>query len=371
MEVIATADWHLGKMQYSLLRREEDFYKSAKSIVNNIKDESIIFNAGDIFDTNKPKLSAISVVKDINNILLQKKSVMFYIEGNHDRIRLINNFSKYKSWLSFLNDEKNEYGIKLLEDGNPCIYKNFYIVGFNEQPKSELIKKLNIFVANHSNFDTDKIKVLLLHHSCSNFTNFCFEDSLMVDEIPNLDFWDYVIIGDTHVHSYIRHNNTKILSPGPIEVVSSSEIGDKKVFVIETKDSFKEKILNTRKCYKINIPGNEIPLETLEFIKEISKENPLIYINVNPNIIGLSNIYNILDLNKAVLRINFVKNNLEKDTQRLNINNDDSIMTLDQFKDFYFKYNSNKLDLHIKDAVNQITASSLSNVKEILNDYLT
>ena len=64
---LATADWHLGIRPYSLLRRELDFYKSAKQIIESLKSDSIIFNAGDIFDTARPKFEAIRCLKDIHD----------------------------------------------------------------------------------------------------------------------------------------------------------------------------------------------------------------------------------------------------------------------------------------------------------------
>lgn len=380
--IVATADWHLGKRQYGLSRREKDFYKAAKKLILSIPSKSIVFNAGDIFDTASPKFEAIKTLKEINDILIKNKSVMYYIEGNHDRApNLKDNSSDFKHWTNlfeYKDESGNALGIVKLNDGIP-IYntdENFVVVGFKEQPKQNLIDALTNY--DYSAIDSKLLpnmrKVLLLHMSCKEFCSFAKDTTLSIKEIPNIKFWDFIIIGDTHIFDREINKDTYILSPGSIEMVSSSEPIDKYAWVLNLKDKGLDNItVATRPTYQFFIrDGNEITDDLVTSIKDIASENPLIYLEVPDDVIGLNRIYKYLNLDQAILRIKFIKTNKTK-THGIEIVDDDTeeVMSLDTFKENYLKANPLTLDDFTKKALEDISRKEAdADVSQIIDSII-
>jgi DNA repair exonuclease SbcCD nuclease subunit len=349
---VITADWHLGKRQYSLYRREQDFYIAAKNLIESLEEDSIIFNAGDIFDVAKPKFEAIKVLKEIDENLKAKNSVMFYIEGNHDRAPLTNDTSGLEHWTDLFKSQEGVFkGVYHLKNGQPIVYKNYQIIAFCEQPKEDLITALNNLQYTELNKNKDKTNILMLHMSCKEFASFCSDKTLEFKDIPNIDFWDYIIIGDTHVHSVkqITKSNNKdvvnILSPGSIEMVSSSEDPEKKVFILEN-NQLTSKPIKTRLCKKVVLSEDIIADDVIEELKTIKDKHPLLYLEVPSTIIGLSRIMNIFNLDQAIIRTKFFKIKEDK-LYKVDYESSDEVMSLNDFFNKYFK-EKNQITLNTK-----------------------
>lgn len=365
-KLIATADWHLGKRQYSLYRREQDFYIAAKKMIESLEEGSIVLNAGDIFDTNRPKFEAIKVLYEINDILIKAKAKMFYIEGNHDRSPIKDEEPGVKHWAGVLNQDDCEYGLKHIKSGKFYnIDEDKVLMGFCEQPKLELIEKLSNI--DYSFKDEKKMYVLMLHMSCKEFASFSSESILSLNEIPNLDFWDYIIIGDTHVHKAIQINNTCIMSPGSIEMVSSSEDENKFIYEIIDKQNYMSKRIKTRPCYKFTIDNREITSEFVDKIKSISDQHPLVYLNVPVDIIGLNRIMECFNLDQAIVRIKFKKLVEEITNKEVNVDTDE-ILGLKDFMHLYIDSMSTHglFDTEQLDYIQQLSTTEDIDVKEIL-----
>ena len=361
--LIATADWHLGIRPYSLLRREIDFYKSAKQIIESLENDSIICNAGDIFDTAKPKFEAIKCLKEINDKLVSKNCTMFYIEGNHDKINLLDS-SGLGHWTDIFNREDG-LGIYYLKSGETKIVNNLEITGIGYRSKEDIIEVLK----NLSYKDSNNKKILMLHISCADFTKFYMENSFSIKDIPNLNYWDYIIIGDTHVHKKIQINNTNVLSPGPIEMISSAEDTKKFLYRIQESDIIDIPVI-TRPCYKFIINEENITDSILNQLRKIVKENPLLFIESNKTLTGLNNIYSMFDLDKAIIRFKFYKDNLvNKDNAYNTIEKEDKILDLSSFIDFYLdKINLNNKD--IVEVLKQLSKKNEIDVKEALDKII-
>lgn len=361
--LIATADWHLGIRPYSLLRREIDFYKAAKKIIESLENDSIICNAGDIFDTTKPKFEAIKCLKEINDTLVLKNCTMFYIEGNHDKINLLDD-SGLGHWTDIFN-RKDGLGIYYLKSGETKIINNLEITGVGYKQKEDVIEVLKNLPYKSSN----NKKLLMLHISCADFTKFYMENSFSINDIPNLNYWDYIIIGDTHVHKKVKINNTTILSPGPIEMISSAEDTKKFLYEIQDTDIIDIPVI-TRPCYKFIIKEKNITDDVIKQLREISKENPLVFIESDKTLIGLNSVYSIFDLDNAVIRFKFYKDNsMDIDSKINDFMKEDKILSLSDFTEFYlnktnFKNNSiveilkqlsRKEEVDIKEALDKLT----------------
>lgn len=357
---LATADWHLGIRPYSLLRRELDFYKSAKQIIGSLKNDSIIFNAGDIFDTARPKFEAVRCLKDIHDELIKKNSTMFYIEGNHDIVDVYDKANGLKHLTNIFNREDN-LGINYLETGKAKIFNSMYIMGIKYMPKLELINTL----ANLDYPINSYKKVLMLHVSCKEFTNFYLESSLSINEIPNLNYWDYIIIGDTHVHKYIKKDNTLIMSPGSIEMVSSSEDPNKFLYEISGYD-INDVPIKTRPCYKFIINEEVVSDNDMATMRKIATENPLVFIEASPNTLGINNIYSLFNLDQAVLRLKITKDKKDKFSNFDNIEDKEEILSLNDFIAKVLERNINNLSDQVIECLKNLSKNEEIDTKEIL-----
>lgn len=328
-KIYATADWHLSKRQYGIGYRETDFYNSALNIINNIIEQnSIILNAGDILDSNTPKSKALDTLFDINNTLKNKQCTLLYIEGNHDRTN--------PAWMDLLKyANNNDYGIKLLKDAEWFETKDANIIAFKEQPKSDLIENLN-----RINFlSNNKKNILMLHISCSDFTNITFgQNSLNIEQdISNLDKFDYIVIGDTHIHArkdFIKNQkHITALSPGSIEICSSTEDIDKFIYQIDLDKNIVDEVkLKTRKCFKYTITSNQ---QFDEFIKDLIakiNEDPIYYIKIDPIILDMSRVDAIIKDKNVIVKYTLLntKNVYVSELEMDNVDNDE-ILDIKQF----------------------------------------
>lgn len=359
--IYCTADWHLDKRQYGLEKREEDFYKSANDFIAKAIPGSKILNAGDIFDSNRPRVRALYEVKKINDALAEKQCIMYYIEGNHDKSN-----PHYIDLLA----TGSCYGIKLLRDGEiNDIGNNTNLIGFSEQPKGELLSKIASLNLQEL---TGKSNILMLHISCRDFCDgFFSEHALSFSEIPNIDYFDYVIIGDTHVHNKVKYKNTMMLSPGSLEMVSSAEDYKKSVFAINLKTkAITDLPVETRQCFKSTISTNEDIDKFMEaFTNDVPKQNAIMYITINKCVIGINR---ILELEKVyddiIFRIKYVSDTYDSGLDDSRIQ-DDALSLID-FSKIYFQKLNIKNDIVEKILDNESTMKLEEELDNIIKKYV-
>ena len=321
-KIYFTADWHLGNRQYGLIRRETDFYKAAINFIESVEPGSIIINAGDLFDSTRPKLEAICALDKIKEILSRKGCDMFYAPGNHDRIGSYE--GKPVHWVDIFGSSICRMTGNKWHD---CIY-NMECIGFPEMPKESLIEALNNVVFN----DNKKLKILMLHASCKEFCSFASASALSIDEIPNLEKYNYVVIGDTHVHKCIKKGDTYIMSPGSIEMVSASEPFQKFCYAISCESLEPVDIkLNSRLCLGVTINTQEELDKVIDEIREnYYDKDPLLYVTAKAGIVGLNKIEELFDLNKAVVRYKIISTDNANDIS--SVDNDlDQVLSINDF----------------------------------------
>lgn len=80
------ADVHLGKRQYGLMDREEDFYAAFRQAIEAVKRErpDLVLLAGDLFDAPRPPNKAIKVAQDALKELSDAGVKCFAVLGDHD-----------------------------------------------------------------------------------------------------------------------------------------------------------------------------------------------------------------------------------------------------------------------------------------------
>jgi len=80
------ADTHLGRRQFNLDEREEDFYRAFHRIIDKIIEERVDFvvHSGDLFDDKKPSIKALLEVKKGVRKLADAGIKLYTVAGNHD-----------------------------------------------------------------------------------------------------------------------------------------------------------------------------------------------------------------------------------------------------------------------------------------------
>ncbi len=86
MKFIHVADTHLGKTEFKLPEREQDFYNAFKQVIDFAIEKKVDFviHSGDLFDVAKPPIRAILFVMDQLRRLKEANVPFFVIAGSHD-----------------------------------------------------------------------------------------------------------------------------------------------------------------------------------------------------------------------------------------------------------------------------------------------
>ena len=86
MKFAHVADTHIGKMNFKLKEREEDFKDSFSEFIDVCINKKVDFviHSGDLFDKPRPKTSLISFVVEQLKKLKQNNIPFYVVPGSHD-----------------------------------------------------------------------------------------------------------------------------------------------------------------------------------------------------------------------------------------------------------------------------------------------
>ncbi len=243
VKFIHIADLHLGKRQYNLSERYNDYFRAFKWILKFAFNEEVDFLliAGDIFDHKNIGPSVLSelfhIIRNFKDKCFKKLNrniPLICIEGNHD-----NPVYSEHSWMSFLADldlvvllagEYNKetktfrfdrYSDKthrggMIEINDICIYGLPYFGSFTSQlfpaikkaiPKSE--SKFNLLMMHFGIEGQDKSKTGVKMTQSLN---------LLHENI------DYLALGHFHKQYTLPSANPWIFNPGSLETNDLSEL---------------------------------------------------------------------------------------------------------------------------------------------------
>jgi DNA repair exonuclease SbcCD nuclease subunit len=273
MKFLHLSDTHLGKTNYKLKEREEDFYKAFKQCVDIALREKVDFvvHTGDLFDEGNPSHKAIiQAIRQLSR--LKNKGVpVFVIAGSHDisvdetvisileEIGLVTNLSR---------PEYYEVDDKIVMKG--LFYKNVFLCGVAGRQANirEIFEKLE------KNPEASKAdyKVFMFHHTISDI-------STMFMDVPSSALpkgFDYYAGGHWHTAFTAKHGTGIIQYAGSTEYtdVADMETPQKKqVLIVDTETrEIKPVFLKTRYVIveRIDCEGitpNEATLKCLSLIK--------------------------------------------------------------------------------------------------------
>lgn len=253
MKLFHLGDLHIGKVVngFSMIEDQEFVLKQVKNKIKEYKPDALIL-AGDIYDRSVPPAKAISLFNEfLSDILLELKTPILAIAGNHDGADLIG-FGKEIFEKTGLYIEGNfSKNIKKVSLKDAYGYVNFYLVPFADYAvvRDELdnkdIKSLNdamkaIIDEINKEINIDERNVLVTHAYVTGGENPETSDSekmLVVGgkeyvESGLFDNFDYVALGHLHRCQGIGGNRIRY-SGSLLKYSFSEEHYDKSVTMID------------------------------------------------------------------------------------------------------------------------------------------
>jgi exonuclease SbcD len=227
------SDTHLGFVQYHSEERENDIYLSFNEAIDtSIKDHvDFIILAGDIFHVPNPSGKAILVLANALKRLKKNNIDSFFILGDHDISRIRSTPVPFV----YHNLDFSKY----IGDGNPIVYKDIFITGFDKRRKTEI----ETFEEDFSRVDVQAKKhhghkILVLHQGITEINKFAGELN-SVDLPKNFTYYAMGHLHEQELKQY-SHLGGPLAYPGSIELTSSEGIK-------ETQKGF----------YQVDISGSE------------------------------------------------------------------------------------------------------------------
>lgn len=221
------SDTHLGKRQYKLLAREEDFYRVFCRIVDRVIDEGVDFvvHSGDVFNSSNPSPRSLVVFQEGLLRLSRAGIPLFCIAGNHDILLREGSVPPL--------DVFKENGLCVIDDKNPFyVYDGVFIGGVCYHTRSrseEFYEQLEILSSVAEDYSR---RVLLLHQGFDeDLRGWEFESEYLP---VNFDYY-----GMGHVHSFKRRafGRGLLVYPGSSEVSREDENRDKSFCIVEITDN--------------------------------------------------------------------------------------------------------------------------------------
>ena len=211
------SDTHLGFIQYHSEERENDVYTAFNEAIDiSIKDHvDFVILVGDIFHVPNPSGKAILVLANALKRLKQNNIDSFFILGDHDISRIRSTPVPFV----YHNLDFSKY----IGDGNPIIYKDVMIAGFDKRRKSEI----ESFEQDFARVDAEAKKhqghkIIVLHQGITEINKFAAE--INSTDLPKN--FTYYAMGHLHEQELKKYSHLggPLAYPGSIELTSSEGI---------------------------------------------------------------------------------------------------------------------------------------------------
>ena len=220
IQILHTADTHLGSRQYHSDVRRNDFFDSFSKVISDAVENKVtaVIHAGDFFDNRNPTIEDLIDTISILTKLKDAEIPFFGIVGNHES-------KQNTQWLDIFA----EMDLACRLGSRPAIIDNgafqirIYGIDNLSMPRLESFDFSEFKPENEAQNEKRVYNLLTLHQlldpvlpgqplSCDDFTN------------PIPIRFDAVLLGDNHKYECIRHNDAWITYPGSTERCSAAEI---------------------------------------------------------------------------------------------------------------------------------------------------
>lgn len=301
IKILHTADWHLRDSQFGKTSRGQDFTDSVFRIVDIAAQQGCeyILCAGDILNSKRPSSKNIADLINLNCKLLKSNVKLLVITGNHDKC--------HPSWIKVLQNEMEENGQCAIYDIDFQLFslkgagnKEYTVYGVPDMSPEDFKERSKEF---------PEADFMMFHALIKDFAAFDAGDKVLkVEDLPT-DKYKAILLGDIHVHKYVRKDNCLVGYPGSTELCSRSESVEKFVSLITLEDS--GRIMFDSIPLKLNKPIIAEDIRTpeeanalLQKVDDLKDEHPTVLVRKAPEFNDLyARIARIVDTNKCILRV--------------------------------------------------------------------
>jgi DNA repair exonuclease SbcCD nuclease subunit len=284
------ADIHLGKKQYNLSQRYQDYFTAFRSILEKAIEQEVdfILISGDLIDSDegvnpsmlREIITILNKFKKESSKLLKREIPIICIEGNHE-----NPLFSDLTWLKLLADldlivllsgvydrKKNkirfdEYSFKDHSGGKITIKDcNIYGLNYFGSATGDLLPLLPTAIPKGKN----KFNILMMHFGIADYD----EKKTGINFSPTLEDLhrsvDYLALGHFHMQYNIPENQPWIFNPGSLEVNEVSEsLHERGAHLIEVLDQKKLQVRHLLCVEGNSIDQFSIPNRRFMLIKDI------------------------------------------------------------------------------------------------------
>lgn len=247
MKLLHLSDLHIGKRvnKFSMIEDQKYILKQILEIIDLERPDAVLI-AGDIYDRSIPSEEAVELFDWFLVRLVQRKTEVFAVSGNHDSAERISFAHKIMDACSvhFSPVYEKDHASYTLHEGmedEVHIHLLPFIKPANVRAKypEETIESYTGAAASairHMDIDTEKVNVLIAHQFVTGAQR-CDSEEISVGGLDNVDAdvfadFDYVALG--HLHGPQRISRDTIRYAGsPLKYSFSEEKQHKSVTVVE------------------------------------------------------------------------------------------------------------------------------------------
>lgn len=196
MKILHISDLHLGKKmsEFNLIDDQRYVLNQAVDYVRN-NDVDCVFLCGDIYDTSNASNEATKLYSDFLTALVNLKTKIFVISGNHDSREKLGFASEILKSNDLYISTKVSDALNYKEFGNIRIYMmpflRYYDVNANFNKEFESNSDAIRFLVSEMKLDKSKTNILLAHQ-----TVFPDDEKLEVDGSESIPSADGKAVGD-------------------------------------------------------------------------------------------------------------------------------------------------------------------------------
>ncbi|MDJ0270750.1 MAG: exonuclease SbcCD subunit D [Aigarchaeota archaeon] len=205
------ADVHLGYRQYGLGERENDIYEAFAEAVEHALREHVeaVIIAGDLFDTPRPPVKALTWAKKILSQLAEKGVKVLHVLGDHDYPRRLDELPPTALFDNLIHIGQKRVELSLSSGA-------VVFAGLDKLPPSMFEEAINS-IARPAD-ETGKKRVLVAHIPLER------GGRAGIAKLPK--GYSYYALGHEHRRQQLNIHNTIAAYPGSLEILSRAEIAD-------------------------------------------------------------------------------------------------------------------------------------------------